>query len=92
MKNAKVTLKNAQLAFCHQCMGHYSDTGSRDCQNPKCPLYSFNSYGKQEADTTWTQYNPKRSGLVLFRDCESKEVSEKTIAAMRKGLKNKCSS
>jgi len=81
MKNAKPTLKNAQLAFCHECLGYYTDS-NRDCGNTRCPLYSFHSYAELEPDLNWTKINPKRKGIVLFSDCEDREMPEQTKRAL----------
>jgi len=83
MKDMKPTMKNAIRAFCHQCMGHYSDTG-RDCENVRCPLYSFlKNNHKMEPDFDWTRWNPSRSGRVLFADCESRTVSENALEGLK---------
>jgi len=83
MKDAKPTLKAAQRAFCHECMGYYQD-GERDCQNTRCQFYSFNKYAKMEPDLSWTTVNPSRVGRVLFADCESRPVSKNSIDALKR--------
>ena len=40
----KLTLKQAVLAKCADCMGKYAD-GMIDCEIPECPLYAFAPYG-----------------------------------------------
>jgi hypothetical protein len=82
MKDMKPTMKNAIRAFCHQCMGHYSDS-ERDCQNAKCPLYPFLKYHKLEPDFDWTRYNPSRVGQVLFADCEERIASENALQGLK---------
>ncbi len=69
---AKVTHKNAILAKCHDCCGGYLD-GRKDCGNTSCSLYPYMPYAKKEPNTSWTKYNPKRSGDVLWTDCKVQE-------------------
>ena len=83
MKDAKLTLRNAQKSFCHDCMGFYSD-GERDCENTRCQFYSFHKYAKSEPDLLWTTINPSRVGQVPFRDCESRPISKASIDALKK--------
>ena len=40
----KLTLKQAVLAKCADCMGKYAD-GKLDCEIPECSLYPFMPYG-----------------------------------------------
>ena len=40
----KLTLKQAVLCKCYDCMGNYAD-GKRDCVMPECSLYQFMPYG-----------------------------------------------
>jgi hypothetical protein len=57
----------ALLHKCHDCQGEYFD-GKDDCQNPKCPLYSWMPYAEMTPDLTWQTYNPKMKGRVLKED------------------------
>jgi len=40
----KLTLKQAVLAKCADCMGKYAD-GKLDCEIPECSLYPWMPYG-----------------------------------------------
>lgn len=87
MDNLNVTLKNAVLAQCHQCMGYYSD-GRTDCKNVRCSLYSWMPYAKQEPNLEWTLYHPKRQGLVKLEDIQISEALRergRQLAKRRKG-------
>lgn len=84
MYNMKPTDKNAIKAFCHRCLGYYSD-GIRDCKDVNCPLYSrLPRYHKLMPNYDWTCYNPSRVGLVLFDDCKSRTVSEKALEGLKR--------
>jgi hypothetical protein len=43
LENKHLTFKEAILAKCYDCMGHYGG-GKIDCMNPACPLYFFMPY------------------------------------------------
>ena len=48
MENKPITLKQACLAKCAECMNGFID-GKNDCgMNGTCPLYSFMPYRKKE--------------------------------------------
>jgi hypothetical protein len=66
----KLTMKQAILSKCHDCMGHYSD-GKIDCENIKCELYPYMPYRKLEPDFSWLQWHPKSVG---FKDAD--EISK----------------
>ena len=55
----KLTRKLAIEYMCHECLGWYSD-GKQDCENVKCPLYSYMKYAKKEPDLSLLDYNPSR--------------------------------
>ena len=61
--NNKVTMKHAILAKCHDCCAQYLD-GRKDCENTKCPFYTWMPYRKMEPVTEWAKYNHRRVGLV----------------------------
>jgi hypothetical protein len=63
-------------------MGHYED-GRVDCQNAKCPLYSFMPYRELDPDLELFRFNPKRVGLVPIEEKEKRELSEEEKAAFR---------
>jgi hypothetical protein len=65
MKDLKPTMKNAILSQCHECLGHYQD-GRVDCENVRCPLYSWMPYRSKEPDLHWTLVHPKRRGNILL--------------------------
>jgi hypothetical protein len=73
MKDSKPTMKNAILAQCHECMGHYQD-GKVDCQQVKCSLYTWMPFRKLEPDHTWVRVHPKRQGKVFFRDIDTSNM------------------
>jgi hypothetical protein len=76
--------KSAILAKCHNCMGEYAD-GLHDCENPKCPLYSWMPYRKKKPDLWWEKYSHKRIGLH-----EPKQLTdEQRIAAGQRLRKSK---
>jgi len=76
----KVTRTNAILAHCHQCLAHYND-GKDDCENTKCPLYTFMPYKKLTPDLTWAKYNPRKKGLVTWEESK-REIDDETRAAL----------
>lgn len=73
MKELKPTLKNAVISKCHECMGYYED-GKTDCKNIRCPLYSWMPYKKQNPNLEWTEFHPKRPGLIKLKDIEISEA------------------
>jgi hypothetical protein len=58
-----ITRKMAIETMCWECQGHYSD-GYRDCENPRCPLYSFSPRATMSPDLKLFAYNPRRVGMV----------------------------
>lgn len=59
-----LTMKNAILSQCHECLGHYKD-GKIDCENVRCSLYTWMPYRRLEPDLAWRNYYSRRSGKVL---------------------------
>lgn len=51
LKGEKLTLRQATLARCYDCMGFYSD-GKQDCKMPKCPLHPFMAYNENKLKRT----------------------------------------
>lgn len=85
-KQNKPTLKGAVLAHCHECMGYYSD-GIVDCENYKCPFYTWMIRGKKKKATLdWMNYNPKRVGHVTWEESE-RNISEEQREAASERLK-----
>lgn len=74
MDKPKPTLKQAALHMCHQCNGFY-DGGKQDCLNTTCPIYKWMPYRKLEPDTSWSEYHPKRTGLVKYEDIDTSNRS-----------------
>jgi hypothetical protein len=56
--------------MCHECNGYYDD-GKKDCGNTKCPLYAWMPYKKLEPDMNWSEFHPKRSGLIKYEDIDT---------------------
>jgi len=83
-KRAKVTLKNAVLAMCHECLGWWED-GKQDCECVRCPLYSWQKYAKKEPDLAWTRFNPSRVGRVTWDD-SSPNLSDEARLAQKERL------
>ncbi len=56
---SKLSLKQAILAKCADCLGLYAD-GKADCDMPDCPLYPFMPYG-----VAWkSRQRGKRAGII----------------------------
>jgi len=85
----KPSMKAAILSKCHDCMGHYDDSGTRDCRNPKCSLYFWMPYSTLPEDREWELYSPKKAGLVLKADAarsmtpEQRQACADRLAAAR---------
>ena len=48
-RGERLTLKEAVLANCYECMGGYTD-GLCDCEIPDCPLYQFMPYKESKRE------------------------------------------
>ena len=46
LETGNISLKNAVLAKCYECMGYFAD-GRKDCEMPDCPLYPYMLYGEK---------------------------------------------
>lgn len=46
LKGNRLTLRQAILAKCYDCMAFYAD-GRNDCKDADCPLYPFMPYGSK---------------------------------------------
>jgi len=45
----KMTMKQAILANCYQCLGYYESSGSdKDCKNMDCPIYFYMPYSSHK--------------------------------------------
>ena len=88
----KPSMKAAILAKCHNCMGHYDDGGSRDCRNPKCPLYFWLPYSTLPEDREWELYSPKKAGLVLKSDAVRHMTDEQRQACAERLAKARAAS
>ena len=80
MIEKKLTMKNAILAKCWDCMGYYTD-GKKDCRNYHCPLYNWMPVAEYEPLTDWLEYNPKRVGHVSWKECQRVMTDEQKAAA-----------
>jgi len=59
LSGGKLSLKQAILAKCADCLGLYGD-GKDDCAMTDCPLYPFMSYG-----VAWkSRQRGKRAGII----------------------------
>lgn len=93
-KPDKPTMKLAIMSHCHNCLGEYFD-GKQDCQNIKCPLYTFMPYKKMTPDLWWMEFNPKKVGRVKWEDCgrnltdEQREKLQENIKKAHKARRNK---
>lgn len=86
MKGKTPTRKEAIETHCWQCMGFYQD-GKNDCENVKCPLYTFFPYKKKKhkADLELFQFNPKHKGKRTFAETARPEAGQH----LRKGKKKR---
>lgn len=80
----KPTRKEAIELQCHQCSGAYSD-GKEDCENIKCPLYSFMPYAKKEPDLNLFKYNPRKKGYITWEESK-KEYTEEEKRQMKERM------
>lgn len=80
----KPTRTGAQLAMCHECLGYYQD-GKMDCENVRCPHYSWQPYRKLTPDLSWMKYNPRKKGKVTWEESQ-REMSEEHKEKLRKAL------
>jgi hypothetical protein len=81
----KPTRKEAILQHCWQCVGFYQD-GKLDCENPRCPLYSYMPYGKMEPNLDLFQYSAVHKGRQLKTKLADK-ITEKQRENGRKRMK-----
>jgi hypothetical protein len=51
LEGGKITLRQAALAKCYDCMGYFAD-GKVDCKLPKCPLHSFMAFNTDKSKRT----------------------------------------
>lgn len=86
MAEKKLTLKNAVLAKCWECMGYYED-GKTDCRLYSCPLYNWMPQAEYEPITTWLKYNPKRVGKVTWEQSARKMTDEQKEELRQRLLK-----
>ncbi len=84
-KPNKPTMKLAIMAHCHDCVGEYLD-GKIDCQNPRCPLYSFYPHRKMEPSLWWLDFNPKKKGRVKWEEC-GRNLTDEQKAQMSENMK-----
>ena len=51
LSGQRLTLKQAVLAHCYDCLGFYAD-GKVDCNMPHCPLHPFMAYNAERVKRT----------------------------------------
>ena len=51
LSGQRLTLKQAVLAHCYDCLGFYAD-GKHDCNMPHCPLHPFMAYNEERVKRT----------------------------------------
>jgi hypothetical protein len=81
-----ITRKLAILHQCHECMGHYQD-GKTDCENVRCPLYSFMPYARLQPDLSCFSISPRHVGRISLEEVQSK-ITDKQREAGRRLAKN----
>jgi hypothetical protein len=79
------TRKQCQDAACWECLGFYSD-GKQDCENVRCPHYSYMPYRKLEPNLWWAEYATRRKGKVKKIDCRV-ILTDKQLESRRETLR-----
>jgi len=79
VEKKKVSMKQAILSKCHDCMGHYVD-GKVDCLNQRCPLYNWMPYASLNPCRDWELYSPKKMGMQLKSDVQRTMTPEQRQA------------
>lgn len=51
LEGGRLTLKQAILAKCYDCLGYMVD-GRQDCKMPSCPCYSFMTFNSDKSKRT----------------------------------------
>lgn len=51
LEGGKLTLRQAMLAHCYDCMGYYAD-GKVDCRLNRCPLHPFMAFNENKIKRT----------------------------------------
>ena len=77
----KVTMKRAIELQCHDCLGFYED-GKMDCENVRCPLYTYMPYRKKEPDLEKFLYSARAVGKVLMS--KRREVGKEKFEKAKK--------
>lgn len=74
LKGERLSLRQAVLARCYDCMGFYAD-GKVDCNIPHCPLHPFMAYNegrqKQIRKRTMTEAHKEKMQAALRRQAYS---------------------
>lgn len=80
--------KECMDAMCSQCMGYYYD-GRDDCENLKCPLYSYMKYRQRDPNLNWRTegYHLRRNRRKLRFEVET--ANRKREKAGKKTTKKK---
>ena len=79
----KATHLKAILTQCWECMGYYTD-GKQDCENVRCPLYSYMPYRKLEPDLGKFAYNPRSVGRKLKTDTSRPKTEQQRLESARR--------
>jgi hypothetical protein len=67
LEGGRLTLRQATLAKCYDCMGYFSD-GKIDCKMPKCPLHDFMAFNENKIKlTTRTMTEDHKAKLMAAR-------------------------
>jgi len=79
LQGEKLTLKQAILAKCCDCMGYYID-GKNDCRIPECSLYAWMPYRKDKEKREKSQSRIKTElKMVKFRSGSKSFVKENDV-------------
>jgi hypothetical protein len=70
-KGERLTMKQALLAHCYDCTGHYTD-GRKDCEMQTCPFHPFMPYNRDRVrrvltDEQRNQVRDRFKNAVLCR-------------------------
>ena len=80
----KLTLKQAILAKCYDCMCYFED-GKQDCKVTSCPIYPFMPYNPGKRKTrTMSDENKKAAGERLKNARIQSSVKQNSATSTRK--------
>jgi hypothetical protein len=78
LKGERLTMKQAILSKCFDCMGGYTD-GKTDCNIPDCSLYGFMPYRKDK------EIRPKKERTVKQTDSTARLTLIRSVARKKQG-------